>query len=88
MVSVFDHLILNSVKERVAAKNGECPNCGYDLRGQNKSQFGCQGMRGGRQRGGQMNGIQRPDAQSGTTPRQGGMQCGQQQTPNGQVPQM
>ena len=22
-------LILNSVKERIAAKNGECPNCGY-----------------------------------------------------------
>ena len=24
-------LILNSVKERLAAKNGECPNCGYQF---------------------------------------------------------
>ena len=27
-------LILNSMKERMAAKNGECPNCGYEF--QNK----------------------------------------------------
>ena len=83
-------LILNSVKERLAAKNGECPNCGYDLRGQ--------GMRGGSQRGGmkgqqqmpgqqQMHGgMQRPDAQSGATPRQGGQMNGQQQMPGQQMP--
>ena len=85
-------LILNSVKERLAAKNGECPNCGYDLRGQ--------GMRGGSQRGGmkgqqqmpgqqQMHGgMQRPDAQSGATPRQGGQMNGQQQMPGQQMPGM
>ena len=83
-------LILNSVKERLAAKNGECPNCGYDLRGK--------GMRGGPQRGGmkgqqqmpgqqQMHGgMQRPDAQSGATPRQGGQMNGQQQMPGQQMP--
>ena len=84
-------LILNSVKERLAAKNGECPNCGYDLRGQ--------GMRGGSQRGGRMGGqmngqqqmhggMQRPDAQSGATPRQGGQMNGQQQMPGQQMPGM
>ena len=76
-------LILNSVKERLAAKNGECPNCGYQF-----SKGGMKGQqRGGMQRDGKMGGMQRPDAQSGATPRQGGMQDGMQ---NGQqqVPQM
>ena len=76
-------LILNSVKERLAAKNGECPNCGYQF-----SKGGMKGQqRGGMQRDGKMGGMQRPDAQSGATPRQGGMQDGRQ---NGQqqVPQM
>lgn len=82
-------LILKNVKERLAVKNGECPNCGYDLRGQNKGMRG--GKMGGQQRG-QMNGQLRPDAQSGATPRQGGMQRGQMsgghQQQNGQVPRM
>lgn len=81
-------LILKNVKERLAAKNGECPNCGYDLRGQNKGMRG--GKMGGQQRG-QMNGQLRPDAQSGATPRQSGQQRGQMpgnQQQNGQVPQM
>ena len=81
-------LILNSIKEKIAERNGECPNCGYDLRGQNKGMRG--GKMGGQQRG-QMNGQLRPDAQSGATPRQSGQQRGQMpgnQQQNGQVPQM
>ena len=63
-------LILNSVKERLAAKNGECPNCGY--------QFQNDAPRMGGQRGGRMKG-QMPDAQSGATPN--GPMNGQQQVP-------
>ena len=50
-------LILNNVKERLAAKNGECPNCGYQFQN-NAPRMGCQkGQRGGRMmQGGQMPG--------------------------------
>ena len=72
-------LILKNVKERMATKNGECPNCGYDLRGQRGATPRQGGQRGSKmggqmngQRGGQMNGQQIPG--------------GQQQ--NGQAPQM
>lgn len=46
-------LILNSVKERIAAKNGECPNCGYkfDKKGKSKLFPGMQGGRSGKQNG-------------------------------------
>ena len=53
-------LILNSVKERMAAKNGECPNCGYAFQnkggrmGGQRGQFGGNSQRGGRM--GWMNG--------------------------------
>ena len=81
-------LILSNVKERLAAKNGECPNCGYKF--ENKGSR----MGGNRQRGGygqmprmsgqfpQMNGQQ-----NGQFPQMGGQQMpqigGQQ---NGQMP--
>ena len=68
-------LILNSVKERMALKNGECPNCGYAFQnkggrmGGQKGRFGGEGHRGGRMmQGGWMNGQMpgypaQPDAQ-------------------------
>ena len=72
-------LILSNVKERLAAKNGECPNCGYKF--ENKGR----GMGGNRQRGGcgqmpQMNGQQFPQMggqQNGQFPQMGGQQNGQ-----------
>ena len=52
-------LILNSVKERMAAKNGECPNCGYQFQNNAPQMGGQKGQRGGRMlQGGQMPGIQ------------------------------
>ena len=64
-------LILNSVKERMAAKNGECPNCGYQFQNNAPRMGGQKGQRGGRMMwGGQMNG-QMP----------GGPMNGQQQAP-------
>ena len=66
-------LILNSAKERLAARNGECPNCGYQFQnnaprmGGQKGQRGGRMMQGGQMPGNQMNG-QLPDAQSGATP--------------------
>ena len=95
-------LILNNVKEKLAAKNGECPNCGYAfMKGNrqgkgNRMPGGC-GMQDGR--GNQMNGRGNwiPDTQSGATPRQGNSQVpwmnGNSQMPwmNGsqqQMPQM
>jgi hypothetical protein len=81
-------LILNSVKERLAAKNGECPNCGYQFQNDAPRMGGQRGQRGGRMmQGGQMNGQmpggrmkgQMPDAQSGATPN--GLMNGQQQVP-------
>ena len=80
-------LILNSVKERMAARNGECPNCGYQFQNNAPRMGGQKGRRGGRmmqgnqmpgQMPGQMNG-QMPDAQSGATPN--GPMNGQQQAP-------
>ena len=89
-------LILKNVKERLAAKNGECPNCGYKFSKGGKGQRGGRmgGQRGRQQNGGQlrgqMPGQQRPDAQSGATPQ--GPMNGQQMPQNGQqmplVPQM
>ena len=70
-------LILDNVKARIAAKNGECPNCGYQFRDGdgNRARGGKGGRNGQFQNGGQMpRGNQMPDAQSGATPRQGGMQ--------------
>ena len=83
-------LILNSVKERMAAEDDKCPNCGCQLQnsaprmGGRKGQFGDNRQRGGRMmQGGRMNGRQ-PDAQSGATPRQpNGQQPGSQAQPNG-----
>ena len=50
-------LILNNVKERLAAKNGECPNCGYQFQNDAPRMGGQRGQRGGRMmQGGQMNG--------------------------------
>lgn len=52
-------LILNSVKERLAAKNGECPNCGYQFQNNAPRMGGQKGQRGGRMmQGGQMPGNQ------------------------------
>ena len=95
-------LILKNVKERIAEKNGECPNCGYQFSKGGKGQRGRRqnggqqrggmmgGQRGHQNRGQQMPGQQRPDAQSGATPQ--GPMNGQQMPQNGQqmplVPQM
>ena len=52
-------LILNSVKERMAAKNGECPNCGYQFQNNAPKMGGQKGQRSGRMmQGGQMPGNQ------------------------------
>jgi predicted Zn-ribbon and HTH transcriptional regulator len=52
-------LILNSMKERLAAKNGECPKCGYQFQNNAPQMGGQKGQRGGRMlQGGQMPGIQ------------------------------
>ena len=82
-------LILNNVKERLAAKNGECPNCGYQFQnnaprmGGQKGQRGGRMMQGGQMPGGWMNGQmpgnQQPDAQSSAMPN--GPMNGQQQAP-------
>ena len=80
-------LILSSVRERLAARNGECPNCGYQFQNNAPRMGGQKGRRGGRmmqgnqmpgQMPGQMNG-QMADAQSGATPN--GPMNGQQQAP-------
>jgi len=66
-------LILNSVKERLAAKNGECPNCGYQFQNNAPRMGGQKDQRGGRiMQGGRMPGYQ-------TQPN--GPMNGQQQTP-------
>ena len=79
-------LILNSVKERIATKNGECPSCGYkfDKKGEPKQFPGMRGQMGGCQ---QMmpQDDQRPDAQSGATPRNNGRTDGKQQFPGNQM---
>ena len=74
--------ILNSVKERIAAKNGECPNCGYKFDKGNR-QFSGQQFPGQKRFPGKQNGNQM-------------MPGGQQQTPQmpgnqimpGMAPQM
>lgn len=48
-------LILNHVKEQLAAKNGECPNCGYQFQNRGAQKGGQKGQFGGRKKG-QMNG--------------------------------
>ena len=60
-------LILKNAKERIAEKNGECPNCGYRFSNGGKQRGRMGGQRGGRQRGqfpgdnrGQMSGNQMP----------------------------
>ena len=69
-------LILNSVKERLAARNGECPNCGYQFQNNAGRMGGQKGQRGDRMMwGGQMNG-QMPQQQNGQMP-------GNQAQPNG-----
>ena len=78
-------LILNSVKERLAAKNGECPNCGYQFQNDAPRMGGQRGQRGGRMmQGGQMNG-QMPQQQNGQMPdnqaQPNGPMNGQQQAP-------
>lgn len=78
-------LILNSVKERLAAKNGECPNCGYQFQNNAPRMGGQKGQRGGRMmQGGRMNG-QMAQQQGGQMPgnqaQQGGPMNGQQQAP-------
>lgn len=78
-------LILNSVKERLAAKNGECPNCGYQFQNDAPRMGGQKGQRGGRMmQGGRMNG-QMPQQQGGQMPgaqaQPNGPMNGQQQVP-------
>ena len=70
-------LILNSVKERLAAKNGECPNCGYQFQNNTPKMGGQKGQRGRHMmQGGQMNG-QMPGNQA----QPNGPMNGQQQMP-------
>ena len=70
-------LILNSMKERLAAKNGECPNCGYQFQNNAPLMDGQKGQRSGRMmQGGQMNG-QMPGNQA----QPNGPMNGQQQAP-------
>ena len=69
-------LILSYVKEWIAAKNGECPNCGYQFQNSAPKMGGQKGQRGGRMmQGGRMNG-QMP----------GGQMPGNQTQPFGQMP--
>lgn len=85
-------LILNSAKEQLAARDGECPSCGYKLQGGAPRMDGRMGRRGGRMQdmmpNGQMPGNQQSDAQGGAAPQPGaGMPGGQQsgnQAPGGQ----
>lgn len=70
-------LILSSVRERLAARNGECPNCGYQFQNNVPQMGGQKGQRGGRMmQGGQMNG-QVPGNQA----QPNGPMNGQQQVP-------
>ena len=94
------NLILNSVKERLAAMNGECPNCGYQFQKNGPRMGGMMNLQGGYQQRGQMNnqqhgqmrgcqqrgGMQMPDAQSGVTPRQSGNHTHSQQCSQMQQP--
>ena len=71
-------LILNSMKERMAAKNGECPNCGYEFQNKGGRMGGQKGQRGGNNQQGSRMG------------RMNGQMPGSQAQPNGpqQAPQM
>ncbi len=67
-------LILSSVKERLAARNSECPNCGYQFQNNAPQMGGQKGQRGGgMMQGGRMNGQM-----------SGGRMNGQQQMPGNQ----
>ena len=78
-------LILNSMKERMAARNGECPNCGYQFQNNGGRMGGQKGQRGGNNqhgsRMGRMNG-QMPGNQA----QPNGQMPGSQAQPNGQMP--
>ena len=75
-------LILNSVKERLAAKNGECPNCGYQFQNNAPRMGGQKGQRGGRMmQGGQMNGQMPGGQMPGNQAQPNGPMNGQQQAP-------
>ena len=78
-------LILSNVKDRLAAKNGECPNCGYKF----SNKGGRMGGMHGRQR--QNGGCGQMPQMNGQAPQMGGQQfpqMGGQQMPqmNGQMP--
>ena len=81
-------MILKNVKERVAEKNGECPNCGYQFSNGGKGQRGgmMDDQRGRQQRDGMMG------QHRGQRRGQFGQMPGQQMPQNGQpmpmVPQM
>lgn len=75
-------LILKNVKERLAAKNGECPNCGYQFSNGSKQRGGMMGgQRGRQQNGGQQRG-QMPGNNRGSQQR--GNQMPGQQCPDAQ----
>ena len=79
-------LILNSVKERIAAKNGECPSCGYKLKNnQFPGQHQFPGQMGGKQGGCQQN--QCPGVQGGQNQMPGQKQYPGQQRGNQVMPQ-
>ena len=62
-------LILNSVKERLAVRNGECPNCGCQIQNNVPRMGGQMGQRGGRMmQGGQMNGQMNGGQMNGQMP--------------------
>ena len=75
-------LILSSVRERLAARNGECPNCGYQFQNNVPQMGGQKGQRGGRMmQGGQMNGQMPGGQMPGNQAQPNGPMNGQQQSP-------
>ena len=75
-------LILSSVKERLAARNGECPNCGYQFQNNAPKMGGQKGQRGGRMmQGGQMNGQMPGGQMPGNQAQSNEPMNGQQQAP-------
>ncbi len=75
-------LILSSVKERLAARNGECPNCGYQFQNNAPKMGGQKGQRGGRMmQGGQMNGQMPGSQMPGNQAQSNEPMNGQQQAP-------
>ena len=78
-------LILNSVKERMAVRNGECPNCGYAFRDNGTRMNGQKGAFGGSgQRGGRMNGQMPYGQQPGNQQQLPGGRMNGGQQPDGQ----